>query len=210
MTRCDAGRETGWRGWGILRHPSRLTAGRGEWVWETDANARYVASSDAAERLLSRPLSAVLGRRVDEVLLASDVGTQSLLDAHTRPRALLVLRNEIVDATGTSRPLETICFPLLDGDGRFSGYHGVHRDRAAASSFVDGLPGGTEPGTLVYRKAPIPAYVWRRVGDEFHLTECNEAARAITRGGIERYLGSTAGAMYPDRPQVVAFLERCW
>ncbi len=57
---------------------------------------------------------------------------------------------------------------------------------------------------------PLPAYAWQRCGDDFELVDCNDAAEAITSGAISDFVGLAAAEMYPDRPDVVEDISRCF
>ncbi|HEX9982596.1 MAG TPA: PAS domain S-box protein [Thermoanaerobaculia bacterium] len=62
----------------------------------------------------------------------------------------------------------------------------------------------------LFQFMPIPAYTWRRVGDEFVLIDCNLAARQITQERISDWIGRTAREMFPDEPGIEAAIETCW
>ena len=57
---------------------------------------------------------------------------------------------------------------------------------------------------------PVPVYAWQRSGEDFVLVDHNDAAEAITSGKISDFLGMTAKSMYPDRPDIVEDISRCY
>jgi PAS domain S-box-containing protein len=57
---------------------------------------------------------------------------------------------------------------------------------------------------------PVPVYTWQRSGKDFVLVDHNDAADAITGGRMSDYLGTTARAMYPGRPDILEDMSRCY
>jgi PAS domain S-box-containing protein len=61
-----------------------------------------------------------------------------------------------------------------------------------------------------YKGIPVPTYTWQRVGDDFVLVGYNDAAEAITQGNVADFVGTTAGEMYRDTPEIIEELSRCF
>ena len=62
----------------------------------------------------------------------------------------------------------------------------------------------------LFQSMPLPAYAWQRRGDAFELTDYNNAADEITNGAIGDFIGKTTAEMYPDRPDIVEDISRCF
>ncbi len=62
---------------------------------------------------------------------------------------------------------------------------------------------------LILEHLPHPTYVWRRQGSDFVLVEYNRAAHALTRGGVEGYLGRPLSEMFATRPDVIEEIHTC-
>ncbi|MFH0880999.1 MAG: hypothetical protein V2A34_14890, partial [Lentisphaerota bacterium] len=67
----------------------------------------------------------------------------------------------------------------------------------------------TEMLRAQYQFIPIPTVTWRRRDDDFYLTDYNDAALEITRGGISTMIGKTARNVFPDYPVVHEVLSYC-
>jgi PAS domain S-box-containing protein len=62
----------------------------------------------------------------------------------------------------------------------------------------------------LFQGMPLPVYAWQCSGDDFVLVNHNAAADVITGGKIADFLGMSATAMYPDRPDIVADISGCF
>lgn len=60
-----------------------------------------------------------------------------------------------------------------------------------------------------FRSIPVPTYIWKQSGDDFTLSDYNNAAIAITKGNIPSYLGRQATDMYSDSPELVQDMRQC-
>ena len=65
-----------------------------------------------------------------------------------------------------------------------------------------------EPQDLWYLSVPIPAYCWKKEGDDFILTSSNQAGEAITRGEIKNIIGIKLSDLYRDQPQIIEDIHR--
>ena len=61
-----------------------------------------------------------------------------------------------------------------------------------------------------YKNLPVPTYTWRKIDEDFVLTDYNDAGEKITQGGITQYLGMTAQEMYGNRPEVLDDFNKCF
>lgn len=63
-----------------------------------------------------------------------------------------------------------------------------------------------------YKGIPVPTYTWQwnQTRNDFVLIDYNDAARAITRGGVVDFIGKNAREMYAGRPDIVTDLANCF
>jgi signal transduction histidine kinase len=67
-----------------------------------------------------------------------------------------------------------------------------------------------ERARSIFKSFPLPTFAWRRIGDDFVLADYNDAALALTRGRAGELMGRSARALYPDTPEVLEDLARCY
>lgn len=61
-----------------------------------------------------------------------------------------------------------------------------------------------------YKAIPVPTYTWQRDGNDFVLTDFNDAAKGMTQGKIAELVGTRASQLYQDEPQVLDDISRCF
>ena len=60
-----------------------------------------------------------------------------------------------------------------------------------------------------YKGIPVPTYTWRKTGQDLVLVDYNDAAEAITQGGIADFVGSKVSKMYHDTPEIRDRIRQC-
>jgi diguanylate cyclase (GGDEF)-like protein/PAS domain S-box-containing protein len=102
-----------------------------DWLWELDANLRFVYLSARFEEVMGMPRERVLGRRRIELFPgedhAADATRNHRLDLEQR-RAFDAYRFTFVAEDGSKRSICMSGRPQFDARGRFRGYRGVARD----------------------------------------------------------------------------------
>ncbi|OPY75390.1 MAG: Oxygen sensor histidine kinase NreB [Syntrophorhabdus sp. PtaU1.Bin058] len=61
----------------------------------------------------------------------------------------------------------------------------------------------------LYQEGPIPAFTWQKRGEDFIFVDFNRAMIQVTNGKVSDYLGSSAVALYNDRPDILSNMELC-
>lgn len=101
-----------------------------DWIWELNADGRFVFSSESSRQILGLTVKEVLGSPCSSYLQEQDraiwARTLAELTAERRTAVGIVTRWRHTD--GTYRWLEGNLVVLTDPDGRVNGYRGTHRD----------------------------------------------------------------------------------
>ena len=102
-----------------------------DWWWEMGPDLRFTFVSDRLQELLGLPVSALIGKRRNE-LPRTDYDNAAAWQAHlddlANRRPFRNFETTVVDASGASRPVMISGTPKFAGDGTFEGYVGVGND----------------------------------------------------------------------------------
>ncbi|NIP47169.1 MAG: diguanylate cyclase [Gammaproteobacteria bacterium] len=105
-----------------------------EWLWELDAELRFVYLSPRFEAIMGIPREQVLGRRRIEVFPGEDHAIEPARHHHrdlARRRAFDDYRFTSVLEDGSKRIIRMSGVPVFDARERFLGYRGTARDESA-------------------------------------------------------------------------------
>jgi PAS domain S-box-containing protein len=61
-----------------------------------------------------------------------------------------------------------------------------------------------------YTELPIPAYTWKKSGDDFILVDFNKIAEDISEGKMPEFLGTKASEMFADSPKIHSAIHECF
>jgi PAS domain S-box-containing protein len=100
-----------------------------DWIWEIDANNRYVYSSPKSRDLLGNDSGEIIGRTPFDLLHEGAALSlkRSLRDIVTERKPFFGLEMETC-ANGVVVTIETSGVPIYDENGAFNGYRGISRD----------------------------------------------------------------------------------
>jgi PAS domain S-box-containing protein len=99
--------------------------------------------------------------------------------------------------------------PLKGADGRIHSYFSLQRDISERKHGEEVLRRSEETFRRTFEAIPDPAYIWKRQPDRrLLLTNANEAAERITKGGIRRFIGIEAEKLFgPDSAFVLSIRQ---
>ena len=95
-----------------------------DWVWETDDSLRFTSVSPTAAASIGRSPSELIGKQLTRLFrfIETDEGSLPILDALAQQRRF---DDQLAELRGGSRARYRLGgVPLIDGAGRFAGYHG--------------------------------------------------------------------------------------
>jgi PAS domain S-box-containing protein len=61
-----------------------------------------------------------------------------------------------------------------------------------------------------YQVSPIPTFTWQKIGGDFVLLECNNAAYKVNGENFKKYIGKTAREIYSGNEGIPQDLHRCF
>lgn len=110
-----------------------LVENTSDWIWEVDAELRYVYVSPKVQELLGYEPTEVLGKTPFDLMAPEEVArVQPIVQELQRePRPFRILENTNLHKDGSLRVLETSGVPIYDRGGRWIGFRGIDRDITA-------------------------------------------------------------------------------
>jgi len=102
----------------------------GEWIWETDAQGRYIYCSPAVENILGFKPEDLLGKYFYDLFPLNVKGKfkQSAFEIFSRKESFNNFLNRNIHKDGHEVILQTSGIPVVDNRGKLLGYRGVDRD----------------------------------------------------------------------------------
>jgi PAS domain S-box-containing protein len=112
---------------------AHITMTMADWIWETDAEARFTHASDQVRRVLGYEPAELYGKSLYDFLAPEEaVPIRALFEAaKTRGEALRDLEYWFMGKDGRTRCLRSSGVPWHDETGAFRGYRGVSKDVTA-------------------------------------------------------------------------------
>ena len=152
-----------------------------DWIWEVDAQGRYVWVSNVVNNLLGYAPEEVLGRApFDFMEPAESERVQKFFGdvlASRQPFNGMINRNRRAD--GSAVIIETSGIPLFDAEGELTGYRGIDRDISQLGERVLQLES-------IYQNTPLALCVINRFGQ---LTKANKAMGELVGESEETLVG---------------------
>jgi PAS domain S-box-containing protein len=107
-----------------------LTENTSDWIWEVDAQMRYVYANPRVRELLGYEPSETIGKTPFDFMpvLEAERLRNDFVELIKAPERFRDLENINLHKDGTIRVLETSGIPVFDADGKFNGFRGIDRD----------------------------------------------------------------------------------
>ena len=129
-----------------LRHEAEqrfrdLVETSADWVWESDADGRYVYVSPRSHELFGHAPETFTGRRLTELLAAQGrvLDADRLLRKQRKREAYSGVEIGIRHRDGHLLHMESSGTPIFGNGGEFQGYRGIDRDISARHCFIEQL-----------------------------------------------------------------------
>jgi PAS domain S-box-containing protein len=194
----------------VERHYREIVEQAADIIYTRDAAGRITSINEAGARFFGRPVSELIGTHLAELLgedaAAVDIKNIQELESDAPLRSV----HRLKDAQGVPHYLEAMLTIVRDAAGKAVGVRGVVRDITERKEAEEALRQSEEKFRAQYKGIPVPTYSWQKVDHDFVLIDYNDAAKGITRGRIEQFVGTTASELYPDRPDIIEDMSRCF
>ena len=166
----------------------------------------FSAANEAACRQLGYTREELLQLSVRDIAAPdSTVDVRAIAQRKLRGERVLFERT-LVAKDGRRIPVE-IHAQSFDASGR-TGVLSVARDITERQRSEAALRQSEARFKAQYRHHPTATFTWRRVGEDFALVDCNDAAEAITGQMYNSFVGRRASEIYAQRPEIIQDLDR--
>jgi PAS domain S-box-containing protein len=101
-----------------------------DWIWEANEKGVYTDVSAGVRDILGYEPREVLGKTIFDLVPMNEVSrvTKTLSIAMSARQPLKLVQMNNLGKDGRLVTLETTAVPIVDGQGRFAGYQGIHRN----------------------------------------------------------------------------------
>jgi PAS domain S-box-containing protein len=101
-------------------------------------------------------------------------------------------------------------YPVKNARGAIIGASVTFRDISETFRSEKALDESRIQQKAQFRGYPQPTYVWQNIGDDFILSDYNQAAEKFNNGSISKHIGSKLSVMYAESPDIVADFWTCF
>jgi PAS domain S-box-containing protein len=176
-----------------------LVEGISDWIWEVDRFGNYTYANPQVESLLGYRPEEVVGRSAFEFMHADEAKRVGAVFAKIARRAqpFSRLENTCLHKSGREVVMESSGVPLIDADGKLSGYRGIDRDITDRKLATRAIRERQARLDSIFRAAPIGIGV---VVDRV-LKEVNQQICDIVGYSAKELINQSARILYPTEAE---------
>ena len=165
-----------------------------DWIWEVDAESRYVYASDKVQEILGYAPEEIIGRTPFDFMAAPEAQRleSQFREIAARRLSFTALENTNFHKNGGTVILETSGVPIFGPNGEFRGYRGMDRDITKRKQAEAALRESEERFSVFMSHLPASAFIKDADG---RMVFANRYVQELF--GFQNYAGKTT-------PEIVA------
>jgi PAS domain S-box-containing protein len=172
-----------------------LAENTSDWIWEVDAEGKFVYSNCVAEKILGYTPAEIVGRTFFSFFPEDRQESQKKLSAQfmQESRSFSNFVQRVIHRDGYDVILEASGVPIIGENGSLEGYRGVSRDITRRKRSEEALRESEERFRSIFEESPIGIVIYDEDGC---LTNMNLAALGIF--GIPDITGALSFRLFED------------
>ncbi len=155
-----------------------LVESSSDWIWEVDADTRYVYASPKIRELLGYDPEEIVGKKPFDLMPHEEAEriSQWFAGIAAERMPFFALENINQHKDGRVVVLESSGVPIFNADGTLRGYRGVDRDITDRKRAEELIKKSTRRFTLHFEQTPLAVIDWDA---DFRVVDWNPAAKGI-------------------------------
>ncbi|MBD3382540.1 MAG: PAS domain S-box protein [candidate division Zixibacteria bacterium] len=177
-----------------------------------DENARITVFNDECERITGYQREEVLGKCWPELFLPEHIKHEGLkrfarwVKDHPEDK----YEGPLITRSGETRIILWSNSAIIPKDSEKITAIAIGQDITDRKKAESALRDSEQKARAQYLSIPVPTYTWKKVADDFILTDFNHAATEITRGKIKDVVGIKLSELYKDNPDIIRDMHKCF
>jgi diguanylate cyclase (GGDEF)-like protein/PAS domain S-box-containing protein len=168
-----------------------LVESSSDWIWEVDAEGRYVYASPKVKDLLGYDPEEILGKTPFDLMPPDEreLISREFATIVAERRQFTGLENRNLHKDGRTVEIESNGVPIFNEEGTLCGYRGIDRDITERKRAERALNKSTQRLNLHFQQTPLAVIEW---DTDFRVLNWNPAAEAIFGYSREEAVGRHA------------------
>lgn len=171
-----------------------------DWIWELDAEGRFIYASDKVRDLLGYWPEEVIGRTPFDLMPETEAGRAESLfrEAAARHLPFRNLENTNLHKNGSQVALETSGVPIFGPGGEFRGYRGMDRDITERKEAQAALRDSEERFRFAMEASRDGLWDWNVTTDEVYYSPGYATLLGYTPGEVPGQAKSWKDLIHPE------------
>jgi PAS domain S-box-containing protein len=181
-----------------------------EGIWLLDDHFRITYTNRRMAEMLGYSPEEMIGKEIRIFMPAEELADHGLRTKQQREGACAHFERRFMRKNGSILYTAVSVTPVKDADGNFLGSFAMYSDITERKQAEELLRVSEERFREQYQNTPLAIFMWQHRDGDFILVDCNKAAKTITGGRANDFIGKTASEMYETRPEILSEIRHAF